>query len=205
MIHVRFQYGVRLILQYFYDVNLGANKKYTEEELVDHLLSGDAKRFGIVYDFFSPSLLGVIKKIVKYDELAEDVLQEGFMKIWNKAKFYDPQKSRLFTWMLNVMRNTAIDYLRSRHGKIEKKNQSVDTFAVMDMPGLAAESNYEHIGLKQMVSELKTDQIEIINLAFFEGYTQDEISKKLQIPLGTVKTKCRNALISLRKTLSSTS
>lgn len=186
-------------------MSLGANKKYTEEELVEHLLSGDAKRFGIVYDFFSPSLLGVIKKIVKYDELAEDVLQEGFMKIWNKAKFYDPQKSRLFTWMLNVMRNTAIDYLRSRHGKIEKKNQSVDTFAVMDMPGLAAESNYEHIGLKQMVSELKTDQIEIINLAFFEGYTQDEISKKLQIPLGTVKTKCRNALISLRKTLSSTS
>jgi RNA polymerase sigma factor (sigma-70 family) len=189
---------------YIQYVNLGVNKKYTEEELVEHLLSGDAKRFGIMYDYFSPSLLGVIKKIVKYDELAEDVLQDGFLKIWNNAKFYDPKKSRLFTWMLNIMRNTAIDYLRSKQGKIEKKNQSVDTFAVMAMPGMAVESNYEHIGLKKMVSELKTDQHEIINLAFFEGYTQDEISKKLQIPLGTVKTKCRNALIELRKTLSST-
>ena len=184
-------------------MNLGANKKYTEEELVEHLLSADAKRFGIVYDYFSPSLLGVIKKIVKYDELAEDVLQDGFMKIWNKAKFYDARKSRLFTWMLNIMRNTAIDYLRSKQGKIEKKNQSVDTFGVMDLPGFAVESDHEHIGLKKMVSELKTDQHEIINLAFFEGYTQDEIAKKLQIPLGTVKTKCRNALMSLRKTLSS--
>ena len=185
-------------------MNLGANKKYTEEELVEHLLSRDARRFAIMYDYFSPSLLGVIKKIVKYDELAEDVLQDGFLKIWNNAKSYDPQKSRLFTWMLNIMRNTAIDYLRSKQGKLEKKSQSVDSYAVMAIPGLAVESNYEHIGLKKMVSELKTDQREIINLAFFEGYTQDEISKKLQIPLGTVKTKCRNALIELRKTLSST-
>ncbi len=185
-------------------MNLRANKKYTEEELVEHLVSRDARRFEIVYDYFSPSLLGVIKKIVKYDELAEDVLQDGFMKIWNKSESYDAQKSRLFTWMLNIMRNTAVDYLRSKQGKIEKKNASVDTFITHDLPGFAVESDHEHIGLKKMVSELKTDQHEIINLAFFEGYTQDEIAKKLQIPLGTVKTKCRSALISLRKTLSST-
>ncbi|MDO9000063.1 MAG: sigma-70 family RNA polymerase sigma factor [Bacteroidota bacterium] len=180
------------------------NKKYTEEELVSHLLSGNATQFEIIYDYFSPSLFGVIKKIVKHDELAEDILQDGFMKIWNKSKFYEAQKSRLFTWMLNIMRNTAIDYLRSKHGKIEKKSLSFDSNLLIETPGLLIESNYENIGLKKIVSELKVDQLEIINLAFFEGYTQDEISKKLQIPLGTVKTKYRNALITLRKRLITT-
>ena len=185
-------------------MNLGAVKKYSEEELVKDLLSGDSRRFEIIYDHFAPSLLGIVKKIVKYDELAEDVLQDGFLKIWNNSKFYDPKKSRLFTWMLNIMRNTAIDYLRSKQGKIEKKNLQVDSFVSHEMIGFSNDSNHEHIGLKKMVSELKTDQHEIINLAFFEGYTQDEIAKKLLIPLGTVKTKCRTALLSLRKTLNST-
>ena len=185
-------------------MNLTAIKKYSEEELVKDLLSGDSKRFEVIYDHFSPSLLGIVKKIVKYDELAEDVLQDGFLKIWNNSKFYDPKKSRLFTWMLNIMRNTAIDYLRSKHGKVEKKTLPVDSFVSHEMFEFPHDSNHEHIGLKKMVSELKTDQHEIINLAFFEGYTQDEIAKKLQIPLGTVKTKCRTALLTLRKTLNST-
>ena len=103
--------------------------------------------------------------------------------------------------MLNIMRNTAIDYLRSKHGKTEKKNLSFDANIILEAPMFLIESNYENIGLKKIVSELKIDQLEIINLAFFEGYTQDEISKKLQMPLGTVKTKYRNALITLRKRL----
>lgn len=185
-------------------MNLAAVKKYSEEELVKDLLSGEPKRFEIIYDHFSPSLLGIVKKIVKYDELAEDVLQDGFLKIWNGSKFYDPKKSRLFTWMLNIMRNTAIDYLRSKHGKVEKKNLHVDSFMTHELFGSSNNTDHEHIGLKKMVRELKTDQHEIINLAFFEGYTQDEIAKKLQIPLGTVKTKCRTALLTLRQTLNST-
>jgi RNA polymerase sigma factor (sigma-70 family) len=183
---------------------LAVRKKYSEEELIQHLLSGDSKRFEMLYDHFSPVLFGITKKIVKNEELAEDVLQDGFLKVWNKAGSYDPKKSRLFTWMLNIIRNTAIDHLRSKQGKLERKNQSMEAVTVLDMPALITESDHEHIGLKKIVGELKQDQHEIINLAFFEGYTQEEISKKLQIPLGTVKTKCRTALLLLRKTLEST-
>jgi RNA polymerase sigma factor (sigma-70 family) len=178
---------------------LAINKKYCEEELVEHLLSGDPRRFEILYDYFSPSLYGIIRKIVKEETLAEDILQDGFLKIWNNAAFYDVKKSRLFTWMLNIMRNTSIDYLRSRQGKIDKKNQSVDTIINLNTPNYSLESNYEHIGIKKIVSQLNNEHHEIITLAFFEGYTQDEIAKKLQIPLGTVKTRCRSALQVLRK------
>jgi RNA polymerase sigma factor (sigma-70 family) len=183
---------------------LTVRKKYSEEELIQHLLSGDSKRFEILYDHFSPVLFGITKKIVKNEELAEDVLQDGFLKIWSNAGSYDPKKARLFTWMLNIVRNTAIDHLRSKQGKLEKKNQPMEAVAILSMPSLTTETSHEHIGLKKIVGELKQDQHEIINLAFFEGYTQDEISKKLQIPLGTVKTKCRAALLLLRKTLNNT-
>jgi RNA polymerase sigma factor (sigma-70 family) len=181
---------------------LAPKKKYSEEELVQHLLSHDAKRFEALYDHFSPALYGVVKKIVKHEELAEDILQDGFLKIWNNAPHYEPKKARLFTWMLNIMRNTAIDYLRSKQGKTDKKNLPVEALAAMDMPRLTMDSDYGNIGIKKMVGQLNKDHHEITNLAFFEGYTQDEISKKLQIPLGTVKTRCRTALQILRRAVS---
>ncbi len=165
-------------------------------------MSADAKRFEILYDYFSPVLFGIIKKIVKQDKLAEDILQESFLKIWNSAQFYDSDKSRLFTWILNIARNTAIDYIRSKQGKLDKKLQSVDGLLNINEPHSTTGREYEHIGLKKIVTNLKTEHTEIINLSFFEGYTHSEIAEKLQIPLGTVKTRCRNALLTMRKSLS---
>ena len=172
-----------------------------EKELVDHLLSKDAKRFESVFDHFSRSLYGIINQIVKHDEQAEDILQDVFLKVWNNSASYDPKKSRLFTWMLNIARNTAIDYARSKQGKRDKKNQPIDNFINSANLFETVTTNHEHIGLKKMVGLLKEDQKEIIDLAFFEGYTHNEIAEKLQIPLGTVKTKCRNAIIVLRKSI----
>ena len=172
-----------------------------EKELVEHLLSKDIKRFCFVYDYFSSSLYGLINKIVKHDELAEDILQEVFLKIWNGSSQYDPKKSRLFTWMLNIARNTSIDYLRSKQGKIDKKSNSTEA-----IPGIYEKAennsvNHDHLGLKKVIENLRIEQKEIIDLAFFEGYTQSEIAEKLQMPLGTVKTRYRSALIVLRKNL----
>ena len=94
-----------------------------EKEFVEHLLSLDAKRFALVFDRFSQSLLGILFQMVKDEEQAQDLLQEVFLKIWNNASTYDQKKSRLFTWMLNVARNTAIDHLRSKQGKAGKKER----------------------------------------------------------------------------------
>jgi len=178
-------------------------KENKEEFFVQQLLSRNTRSFEELYDQFSPALYGIISKIVKNEKLAEDILQETFLKIWNNSASYDKTKSRLFTWMLNIARNAAIDYMRSKQGKIDKKNKSVDLLG-MNEPHAAVESNHEHIGLKKIVNSLKNEQHEIIRLTFFEGYSQTEIAEKLQIPLGTVKTRCRSALHHLRKTLEET-
>ena len=172
-----------------------------EKALVDHLLSKDPKRFELVFDYFSNSLYGIINQIVKNEELAEDILQDVFLKVWNNSSSYDSNKSRLFTWMLNIARNSAIDYTRSKQGKLDRKNQSIDDYRHENDESFTIVTEHDNIGLKKIVSELKEDQKEIIDLAFFEGYTHIEIAEKLQIPLGTVKTKCRNAIHVLRKTI----
>jgi RNA polymerase sigma-70 factor (ECF subfamily) len=167
-----------------------------EKEFVEHLLSLDAKRFALVFDRFSQSLLGILFQMVKDEEQAQDLLQEVFLKIWNNASTYDQKKSRLFTWMLNVARNTAIDHLRSKQGKAGKNTHSIEQTTVHRIS-----MQPEYTGIKKIVSELKEDQREIIDLAFFEGYSHTEIAEKLNIPLGTVKTRCRNAIRELRKSM----
>jgi RNA polymerase sigma-70 factor (ECF subfamily) len=167
-----------------------------EKEFTGHLLSQDAKRFALVFDRFSQALLGIVFQIVKDEELAQDLLQEVFVKIWNNAITYDPNKSRLFTWMLNIARNTAIDHLRSKQGKANKKIESIEQAQVQKVS-----LQPEYTGLKKIISELKEDQREIIDLAYFEGYSHSEIAEKLNIPLGTVKTRCRSAIRELRKSV----
>ena len=141
-------------------------KNYTEEDLVSHILSRDTKRFGIVYDYYSPALFGIIKQIVKDEDISEDVLQDSFLKIWNSASSYNPKKSRLFTWVLNVTRNTAIDYLRSKQGKFDKKNLTSESMLNLIEKKGTSDISHEHIGLKNVVSELKKEQKQIIDLAF---------------------------------------
>ena len=172
-----------------------------ETEFVTHLLSKDRRRFGVLYDNYSVALFGIIHRIVLNDEIAEDILQDVFLKIWNNSASYDPKKARLFTWMLNIARNTAIDYKRSKQGRVDEKNYSIDTLKNIYEKPSATSFPHENYGIKKLVDELKADQREIIDLAFFEGYTHPEIAEKLQIPLGTVKTKCRAAISCLRKVI----
>jgi RNA polymerase sigma-70 factor (ECF subfamily) len=173
--------------------------KHTEEELAAYLKSGNAKQFETVYDYFSAALYGIINKILDNEEQSQDVLQEVFLKIWDGSASYNREKSRLFTWMLTIARNSAIDYICSSQGKKEKKNQSADSHVTV--PGKKSIGNklYDTAGLKKAVNELKEDYKQIIDLIYFEGYTQDEVSKKLNIPLSTVKTRSRIALQLLRK------
>jgi RNA polymerase sigma-70 factor (ECF subfamily) len=134
-------------------------------------------------------------------ELAEDILQEAFVKIWNNLSNYDSSRGRLFTWMLNITRNLTIDTLRSKsyrkQAQIRKTENAVDN--VSDNTNNTA--SFDALGIRKHLTFLKNDQKEIIDLAYFGGFTQDEISKHLAIPLGTVKTKMRAAIIELRKIL----
>jgi RNA polymerase sigma-70 factor (ECF subfamily) len=153
-----------------------------------------------LYDNYSQALFGVINAVVNNYEEAEDVLQKAFLKIWNNFQSYDPEKGRLYTWMLNISRNLAIDATRSKHEKVRSKIRSTSDNVYTFENNLQVEDNtHESIGLKGILNDLKEEHKSIIDLAYFEGYTQEEISKKLNLPLGTVKTKVRQAILKLRE------
>jgi RNA polymerase sigma-70 factor, ECF subfamily len=176
-------------------------KKYSEEELVFLLKEKDQTAFAYLYDNYSAALLGVIYKIVEDRELSEDVLQEAFIKIWNNFSNYDSRRGRLFTWMLNITRNLTIDTIRSKGYKKQAKiRNSEDAVNNMSDKANTIES-FDALGIRNQLTLLKNDQKQIIDLAYFGGLTQEEISKKLDIPLGTVKTRMRTAILELRKVL----
>jgi len=176
-------------------------KKYSEEELIFALQQHDQQAFSYLYDNYSGALFGLIYKMVNDKELAEDILQETFVKIWNNFSNYDSMKGRLFTWMLNLTRNLTIDTLRSKgykkQSKIHTDENSVNNFT----DNTHAAEKFDAMGIRKQLTLLKNDQKQIIDLAYFGGFTQDEISKQLQIPLGTVKTRMRAAILELRKIL----
>ncbi|WP_245897323.1 RNA polymerase sigma factor [Hymenobacter nivis] len=171
----------------------------SEEDLVRRLKARDESALTQFYDCYASALFGVISRIVKDDDTAEDVLQEALVKIWNAFPAYDAEKGRLFTWVLNICRNLAIDKIRSRQYRVGTRTQGLDdSLAAQRMP--AADSfRPEHIGLREVVQTLVPEQRQIIDLLYFGGYTQSEVAEELKLPLGTVKTRARTAIKLLGK------
>lgn len=172
---------------------------YSENELVTLLKQRNQSAFGYLYDHYAGSLYSVIVNIVPDRELANDVLQEVFIKIWKQINTYDTTKGRLFTWMLNVARNASIDTVRSKNFQRSQQNREL-TESVHDAGG-STQTDTDKIGLRKIVHKLKEDYRILIELSYFQGYTQDEISKMLSIPLGTVKTRLRGALVQLKEVI----
>jgi RNA polymerase sigma factor (sigma-70 family) len=178
---------------------LGSTGIYTEQELVAALKAGDEQAFSYLYDHYSGSLYSTIFQIVKIRESANDVLQEVFISIWRKIATYDPLKGRLFTWMLNICRNASIDMLRSKSYQNSLKNQEI-TDTVYSNEQVNSPS-VDGIGLERFLTKLRPEQRVLIELAYFKGYTHEEIAEIEDIPLGTVKTRIRNTLLQLREQL----
>ena len=170
----------------------------TQEELLPLMLKKDERSFTTLYDMYSKSLFSVITNLIKDREEAEDVLQEVFVKIWKNIEAYNESKGRLYTWMLNIARNTSIDKLRSKGFNNSKKNLSTDNFVHLLDDSNKLTHKIDSIGIQEFVKKLKPKCIQIIDLLFFKGYTQQETSEELEIPLGTVKTQNRNCINDLR-------
>ena len=178
--------------------------KYSEEELVVLLQRQDKQAFSYLYDNYAPALYNIIYRMVEDVSLAEDIMQEAFVKIWNHFSSYDKSKGRLFTWMLNLTRNLTIDMMRSKgykkQSKISGNENSVD-----NLQDISININkFDSLGIRKQLANLKPDQRIIIDMAYFNGYTQDEIAREIGIPLGTVKTRMRTAILELRKLLQHT-
>lgn len=158
----------------------------------------DEKAFRYLYDNYSAALYGVVNSIVTDKENANDVLQNVFVNIWRRIESYDPAKGRLFTWMLNIARNAAIDEVRSKSFRDSQKNQSLPENVDVNIGGTVPGPVYRDVGLRKLLSKLKSEWRVLVDLSYFQGFTHEEISKALNIPLGTVKTRIRSALIELR-------
>ena len=140
-------------------------------------------------------------RVLNNDDVAEEVLQDAFLRIWEKIENYDPAKGRLFTWMLNIARNLAIDKTRSKEISKVRKTDDIDDLVNKIDRKEQAEQNVDIIGLKEVLGRLSADQKFVVDHLYLKGYTQSELAEEFNIPLGTVKTRLRLAMIELRSIL----
>lgn len=171
---------------------------YTNDELVRLIRQRDQQAFAFLYDRYSQALFNVIIQLTGNTEEAEDILQVSFLKIWNNFSTFDEKKGRLYTWMLNIARHQAIDAMRSKQGKMRQKTNSPGNQHHLSKVPTEA-SAYDLFSFGNLLNVLGEEHRTIILLSYFEGFTQDEISRQLSIPLGTVKTRVRQALTRLRE------
>ena len=167
-----------------------------EQNIVQLLEKGDKSAINLLYQNYSDSLYGVILKITNNEELAQDALQETFVKVWRNSKRYDQKKAKLFTWLYRIARNTAIDKLRSHNNKFEKEVQ-IDKSNVYILP--TSNLNQDVLDLREHVTRLDDKYQIVLKALFFEGMTQQEASEELDIPLGTIKSRLKIGLRELKK------
>ena len=171
------------------------------EILVERFRQKDVAAFEKLHEMYSENICGVINTIVRDEDLAQEICQDVFVKIWNNAKSYNDSKGRFFTWILNVARNAAIDKVRSKSFKNSKKNLSVDYFVGILANEEQSEAKFDVDHLRRLVKGLKEKCIEVIEMLYFRGYTQKEAAEELEIPVGTVKTRNRSCISQLRDNL----
>lgn len=172
------------------------------ELLITKFQQKDQKAFEELYNMYGNSMHGVIYNIVRDNDIAEEIMQDVFIKAWNNASSYSAEKGRFFTWILNIARKAAIDKTRSKAFKNSKKNLDAEYFADILQTSDNLDDQTNAIGIKKFVEKLAKTCIEVIELLYFKGYTQQEASKELDIPLGTLKTRNRNCIKELRTIVS---
>lgn len=175
------------------------------EILIKQLKSKDQRAFSQLYDLYAESILGVIYTILKDQQLAEEVLQDTFLKVWDKAGQYDTKKGRFFTWILNIARNKAIDKTRSKAFKQSQKNTDLENFKNVINAYSEANDKENADLIKKTVDKLKPLCIKLIDMLFFKGFTQEQTSESLDTPLGTIKSRSRSCLKDLRKSFNTQS
>ena len=166
--------------------------------LVERFKNKDERAFSTLYNMYSDSMHGIIYNIVRDSEIANEVLQDVFIKAWNNADSYSAEKGRFFTWILNISRNAAIDKTRSKSFKNSKRNLNADFFVDILETNESLNSKTDAIGISKFVHRLAKKCIEVIELLYFKGYTQSEAAENLNMPVGTIKTRNRNCIKELR-------
>ncbi|NHA02687.1 sigma-70 family RNA polymerase sigma factor [Mucilaginibacter sp. HC2] len=168
-----------------------------ENVLIQDLKKRNHRGISALYDMYSAALFGVISRIISDTHLSEDILQETFIRIWQAIDQYDTEKGRLFTWMVNIARNLAIDRLRSKSYRNDAKTSELeaceDIGYIIDL-----DRKVDYFTIKNVSVQLSLKEQKVIDLIYFQGYTHVETADTLQIPLGSVKTVLCRAVRRLR-------
>ncbi|KQC33440.1 MULTISPECIES: RNA polymerase sigma factor [Nonlabens] len=167
--------------------------------LIARLQEGSEVAFNRIYERYHKALHGVIFAIVKNEDVAQEILQDVFIKIWKNANSYDKSSGRFFTWTLNIARNASIDYLRSKNHKNSLKNLSTDNFVDVIVSNENLDDQTDGMFIKQWVEKLEPMCVKIIDIIFFKGFTFKDGAKELDMPSGTLKTRHRRCLNNLRE------
>ena len=184
-----------------------AQQLEAEIALLRRVAQGDRRAFEELYDRFSGVLFSIAYRVLNNREAAEDVLQDVFIQIWEKASLYDPARGKPMTWAVTLTRNKAIDRLRSTQRRnrlqddVEREAETFEQFD--DRSSFDAVASGETSKLvRDAIQKLSKDQREAIELAFFSSLTQTEIAERLGDPLGTIKARIRRGMMKLRDVLS---
>jgi RNA polymerase sigma-70 factor, ECF subfamily len=183
-------------------MNTATIREKPAEDLLLLLLQKSEKGFSRLYDNYADALFSVIYQVTENKEIAEDLLQESFVKIWKKIDSYDKTKGTLYTWMLNIARNTAIDFIRLRRNKFHKQLVHGDVWQHENFQTGTDTGNadrLDYLAIKNKAASLDDKYAVIIDLIYFEGFTYIQAAKQLKMPLSTVKTRARMALSLLKK------
>ena len=165
----------------------------TEETLVDDLRTYQPADFSRLYAAYAPALYGVLLRLVKDPARADDLLQDAFIKIWLNRQHYDPAQGRLFTWLLTITRNVALDELRSR-----KKRLKASGYVYHQSDSVVLPTLIEGPLKGSLVNSLAPTYRAVVELMYYKGLTSQEAATNLKLPLGTVKTRVRTALQQLK-------
>lgn len=167
-----------------------------EGVLVQRLLARDERALRLLYERHGAHLLAVIRRQVRDESLAQDVLQEALLKVWLHVTTYDADRGRLFPWLVRVCSNQAVDTLRNPRYRFHRANPPLEASGAHGKPA-PVDFNLDHIGVRELALRLKPGQREVIELLYFGGCTQVETAVALGIPVATVKTRARAALVAL--------
>ncbi|MEZ4782843.1 MAG: sigma-70 family RNA polymerase sigma factor [Candidatus Kapaibacterium sp.] len=174
---------------------------YSDKILATRLKNRDREAVGLLYDRYSGPLFGIIYRIVRSQEIAEDVLQETFVRLWERIDQFDIERGTLFTWINTIARNLALDTVKSKAYRASNKNQTVGEVVDVIDRDQSVFYNPETIGVQESVAQLEPELRKVVETLYFRGYSQSEAAEELNLPLGTLKTRARKAISLLRSML----
>lgn len=175
-------------------------EKISEQEIIQLLRAKDREGVSFLYQNYAPILMGIIFKIVKREDVAENILQDTFLKVWQKIEDFNPSKGQFLAWIIGIARNGAIDLIRTKKYQNQLNVYEINDATCGDLKSSSL-LNIDHIGIREVIYKLAPKYHQLIELIYFEGYTQVEVAEELNLPLGTVKSRIRKAFSQLKTLL----